>query len=314
MKLGEQKPYVPVFVGSTFSDLHPWRRAVRDALAQLEAIVRGMEQFGSKPGSPVEECLQVVRSCKVYIGVFGMRYGTVPDGQERSMTHLEYDEAQRVGLPALIYIIDEENQPILPKHVETGPGAAKLASLKEELKKRHVVSFFTSPEDLRARILHDVPQLLKSIGAEVRGDVDTIEAATDSEVLRQFELLPKMFSGRSITIEFLASGDFRTAYPEACKVLGLEIGATVFDSVKSTSGGQLRVFGERDIALALCRLPRNAPVRVRAVTAFGVYKRIDWDDNGPVSTPDTEAGLVVKEILHAAPPTDDKEAGAKTAG
>lgn len=311
MKVGEQKPYVPVFVGSTFSDLQPWRRAVRDALAQLEAIVRGMEQFGSKPGSPVDECLQVVRSCKVYIGVFGMRYGSVPDGHERSMTHLEYEEAQRVGLPALIYIIDEENQPLLPKHVETGPGAAKLVSLKEELKKRHVVSFFTTPEDLRGRILHDLPQLLKDIGAEVRGEVSSIEATTDIEVLRQFELLPKMFSGRGVTIEFLASGDFRTAYPEACKALGLEIGATVFDSVKSTVGGQLRVFGERDVALALCRLPRNATVRARAVTAFGVYKRVDWDDHGPVSTPDTEAGLVVKEILNTAAGPDDDESKTK---
>ena len=52
------------------------------------------------------------------------------------MTRLEYDEAQRLELPSLIYIIDEENQPILPKHVETGPGAEKLRALKEQLNKR----------------------------------------------------------------------------------------------------------------------------------------------------------------------------------
>src|SRR6266700_4786053 len=127
MRVGEKKPYLPVFVGSTFADLQLYRRAVRDALAQLEAIVRGMEHFGSKPGRPVDECLRVVGSCKVYIGIFAMRYGSIPDGYDRSMTHLEYDEAQRLELPSLIYIIDEENQPILideenqpilPKHVE----------------------------------------------------------------------------------------------------------------------------------------------------------------------------------------------------
>jgi hypothetical protein len=53
MRVGEKKPYLPVFVGSTFADLQLYRRAVRDALAQLEAIVRGMEHFGSKPGRPV---------------------------------------------------------------------------------------------------------------------------------------------------------------------------------------------------------------------------------------------------------------------
>jgi len=55
MRVGERKPYLPVFVGSTFVDLQLYRRAVRDALAQLEAIVRGMEHFGSKPGLPVDE-------------------------------------------------------------------------------------------------------------------------------------------------------------------------------------------------------------------------------------------------------------------
>src|SRR4029453_7937331 len=121
MKVGEKKPYVPVFVGSTFADLQLYRRAVRDALAQLEAIVRGMEHFGSKPGRPVDECLRVVASCKVYTGLFGMRYGSIPEGCDRSMTHLEYDEAQRLELPSLIYMIDEENQPLLPKYIETGP-------------------------------------------------------------------------------------------------------------------------------------------------------------------------------------------------
>ena len=85
------------------------------------------------PGRPVDECLRVVGSCQVYLGLFAMRYSSIPDGYDRSMTHLEYDEAQRLELPSLIYIIDEENQPILPKHVETGPGAEKLRELKERL-------------------------------------------------------------------------------------------------------------------------------------------------------------------------------------
>lgn len=114
------KQYVPIFVGSTFVDLQSYRDSAREALHRLETIVRGMEYFGSKPGSPIEECLESVSSCKVYIGIFGMRYGSIPDGYERSMTHLEYDEAQRAQLPSLIYLIDEKHQPVLPVHVETG--------------------------------------------------------------------------------------------------------------------------------------------------------------------------------------------------
>jgi hypothetical protein len=152
---------VPVFVSSTFTDMQAYRRKVRDALTQQEVIVRGMEQFGARPGSPVEECLKVIRSCRLYIGVFGMRYGSVPDGYDKSMTHLEYDEAQRLRLPSLIYLLDEDHS--LPtKHVETGPGARKLRALKKLLKKSHTVSFFTTPEDLQTRIMHDVPFTLAS--------------------------------------------------------------------------------------------------------------------------------------------------------
>lgn len=125
MAQAKARPNVPVFVSSTFTDMQNYRRRVRDALTQLETIVRGMEQFGSKPGSRVEECLQVVRSCQLYVGIFGMRYGSIPDGYDESMTHLEYDEAQRLDLLLLIYILDD-NQPIPAKDVETGPGAEKL--------------------------------------------------------------------------------------------------------------------------------------------------------------------------------------------
>jgi hypothetical protein len=62
-----------------------------------------------------------------------MRYGTIPDGHDRSMTHIEYDEAQRLGLPSLIYILNEDH-PIPAKDVEIGPGAEKLRTLKELIK------------------------------------------------------------------------------------------------------------------------------------------------------------------------------------
>ncbi len=169
----QPKQHVPIFVGSTFYDLKSYRQAVREALHSLETIVRGMEYFGSKPGRPLEECLQAVRSCKVYIGIFGMRYGAIPDGTDRSMTHLEYDEAQRNQLPSLIYLIDTENQAVLPKHVELGEGAERLAKFKAELSKRHVVSFFTSEQDLASKVLHDLPPVLEELGTRIERTLET---------------------------------------------------------------------------------------------------------------------------------------------
>ena len=83
----------PVFVGSTFQDLQSYRTAVRQALHELEAVVRGMEYFGSLPDTPKEECLRIVRSCRAYVGIFAMRYGSIDEATGKSLTHLEYEEA-----------------------------------------------------------------------------------------------------------------------------------------------------------------------------------------------------------------------------
>jgi len=167
-RIGAPKQYVPIFVSSTHQDLKDYRTAVREALHRLEIIVRGMEYFGSKPDSPKDECLKAVKSCRVYIGIFAMRYGSIDEETGKSITHLEYEEAQRLGLPTLIYLIDEENQPVLPKFFDIGENARKLADLKAELKQRLTVSFFTTPEDLAKRISQDLPPILQDIEVEVQ--------------------------------------------------------------------------------------------------------------------------------------------------
>src|SRR5690606_1612667 len=133
-----------------------------------EAVVRGMEYFGALPETPKEECLRIVGSCKFYIGIFAMRYGTTDPETGKSLTQLEYERAQELRLPSLIYLIAEERQPVLPKHIEFGDNSEKLLALKQAVKSRHVVSFFTTPEDLAVRVSQDLPQLVQRAGTPVR--------------------------------------------------------------------------------------------------------------------------------------------------
>ncbi len=212
---------IPVFVGSTFQDLELYRTAVRQALHELEAVVRGMEYFGSLPDTPKEECLRIVRSCRAYIGIFAMRYGSVDEATGKSLTHLEYEEAQRIHLPSLIYLWDEERQPVLPKNVEFGEGAEKLRSLKVELRRRHVVASFTTPDDLRSKVIRDLPALAQRSGFETRpGELSRIIAASpriDWLTDERFMFLKKEIGSAASAIpsdailreviEFLLSGD-----------------------------------------------------------------------------------------------------------
>lgn len=290
------KQHLPVFVGSTFEDMKDYRAAVQQSLVQLEAIVRGMEHFGSKPGSPVDECLEVVRGCKIYIGLFAMRYGFVPDGHEKSMTHLEYDEAQRLSLPSLIYLIDETNQPILPKFVETGPGADKLRALKETLRKRHVISTFTTTADLAARIRHDIPQALSSLGTNVVELRREIEGSDDVSLLEEFDLMPKTVAGREVVVE-IEIAEFRTPIAEQCQALNLELGATISSHVTVNGTKKRQIYASRDVAQRLRRFEKGTKIRVKATLAFGVSKAVDWSDDGPIVRLDDFQGLVIRDTV-----------------
>ncbi len=305
MKPGEHKQHVPVFVGSTFEDLKDYRRAVRDTLGQLETVVRGMEYFGSKPGSPVDECLAVVRSCKVYIGIFGMRYGTVPDGHDRSMTHLEYDEAQKCKLPSLIYMIDEESQPVLPKFVETGSGADALNALKSLLRKRHVVSTFTTPDDVARKVVHDVPELLRTIGARVEGELPSAEPLDSRDVLRRFRLLPKMYKGLEVMIEFKMD-DFHSVSADDCEALRLDEGATIADHTTLADGSWSWVYASSDVAEQVLDIPKGSTVVATGITVYGTTDSVEFTENGTIRKTEEHKGVKLSRITHIKPPTSKK--------
>lgn len=133
---------------------------LRDAISGLNHQASAMELFGALPDAPKEECLRLVRASNIFVGVVGVRYGSIDPQTGKSISELEYQEACSLRLPCLIYMIDEDSHPVLPKHVEVGAGAEKLAHFRAALRKAHVVSTFSSPADLVAKLTRDLIRLL----------------------------------------------------------------------------------------------------------------------------------------------------------
>lgn len=300
-----QKQHVPIFVGSTFVDMKQYRESTFQALTRIEAIVRGMEYFGSKSNAPLDVCLDTVRSCKLYVGLFGMRYGSIPDEHTESMTHLEYLEAQKHKLPSLIYIIDSEMQPILPKFVETGDGADKLSSLKTTLQKKHTCSYFTTPEDLAAKLLHDVPNALAQIGAEV-SDLSVIEPSENHEALiAEFMELPALMKGEEVTFCFkLGSFGFRSTAADDCDALRLRVGGTVSAYCTMDNGKSAYIYAADEIAKAILKVEKGCTIRAKGVTAFGKTYSAQWTDEGPIREVSIVKGLRLTEILEITSPNN----------
>ena len=297
-ELGKPKQHIPVFVSSTYEDLKNYRTAVEEALHRMEAIVRGMEYFGSKPGSPVEECLKAVRSCKVYIGIFAMRYGSIDDKSGKSMTHLEYEEAQKIGLPTLIYLIDEENQPIVPKFVDTGEKSLKLEELKSEIKKRFTISFFTTPEDLSRRVSQDLPEVLSRIGINVRKEEEKVDSTDANEIYRKFQIRPKKYAGQELIIDGIVENEIKSVYTDDANALKLVIGDSIKRNINfPTLKTSIPVIAEGNMADWLENVKIGVVQKMKVRFLFGLYTRVDWTDDGPIFIVDSESGIKLIELL-----------------
>lgn len=154
---------IPVFVSSTYEDLKDYRTTVRESLRQGGFLDVAMEHLGARDERPQDECLRIVREeSKYFIGIYAHRYGYIPDGCRISITEAEYEAAKDAKLKRLIYILDDET-PWLPKNIDTGEVANKLAQFKGILQKQHTCKKFKSPDDLAKNILAD-------LGREVRSD------------------------------------------------------------------------------------------------------------------------------------------------
>lgn len=226
MKMSSRKEHIPVFIGSTYEDLKDYRQAVQNELVRLETIVKGMEYFGSTPNTPLEECLSKVRKSKIYIGIFAMRYGSVEEKMQKSFTHLEFEEAQRLNLPSLIYIIDENNQPVLPKYVDTGENAVKLKELKKTLKKNFTVSYFTSTDDLAKKIANDLPKVIEKV-SEQKILIKPNEEDDFKQFVR-FMKRPQKYYGREITLRIKVTPSYYALPHFHAETFGLKEGSAIF--------------------------------------------------------------------------------------
>ena len=92
---------VPVFISSTWLDLKPEREAVEAALQRMrETKYAGMEYFGSRDEDTRSTSLAEVDRSRVYVGIFGGRYGS-------GITEAEYRRARERKLPCFIYVKEE---------------------------------------------------------------------------------------------------------------------------------------------------------------------------------------------------------------
>jgi tetratricopeptide (TPR) repeat protein len=109
----------------------------------------------------INKSLGMVNEADVYIGIFAYRYGWVPDGQDISITEMEFNRAVERKIPILVFLIHRKH-PITIDQVEVSDAAReKLESLTARASKGRIRAEFKSPEDLRGLVIHALAELEK---------------------------------------------------------------------------------------------------------------------------------------------------------
>ena len=151
----QPRTHQSVFLSSTSRDLVTHRQIVIDTLLRMNLFPVAMEQFGAQgSGDATSVSTDKVAQADLYVGVFAWRYGYVPPGETRSVTHLEYLEARKLGLPCYLFLAHPETQDddtLFPASLRDPDHLAALLAFRDELQLA-IVDYFTTPDDLARKV------------------------------------------------------------------------------------------------------------------------------------------------------------------
>ena len=155
-----------IFVSSTYTDMIPHRNQIMNALNNFDVEVLGMENFGARKSPPLETCLEELELCDIYLGVIGLRYGSVNEIHDKSYTQIEYEKAVELEKDIKIFLLDEQNGIIKTSWIDFGYQLEKLLDFRKLLKLRHTVEFFIDENDLGIKIYKEFKNKLPVHTAE----------------------------------------------------------------------------------------------------------------------------------------------------
>ncbi|MEP0266831.1 DUF4062 domain-containing protein [Dokdonia sp.] len=170
--------YYGVMISSTFRDLEKHRKVIKDALEKEDLHVVGMESHVARTDDSVySSSMSMVEKSAAYIGLISHRYGQIiesntlnPHGY--SITRLEYEKAQALGLPTLMFIMHDDH-PVKKHDVETDLiKIEKLEDFKKEAKKGRIYIEFEDLTHFAKEAPHVMAQLRREI-AEKKAPVIT---------------------------------------------------------------------------------------------------------------------------------------------
>lgn len=98
-----------IFLSSVVHGFEDYRSLARNAIEEAGHIPVLSEDTPSLDSTPLNACLDLIVSCDAFIAVLGEDPGFVTES-EKTVVEEEFDEAQRLGKPSLIFLMESEER------------------------------------------------------------------------------------------------------------------------------------------------------------------------------------------------------------
>jgi Domain of unknown function (DUF4062)/inactive STAND len=204
-----------VYISSTFEDLEVERQTAIETVREFGHHVVAMEGYSAATMPSLDKCQRDVAECEAYIGIVGWCYGSIPEGQTKSFTHLEYEEATKKELPRLIFFLDTE--PPVPKNDEQRRELDAVIRFRDELG-RHTIAKFKTAEQLAKKISQAIYDELPKIPVPPRPSSSERPKREIPELLPHLTDRTKQIHRLRKAVEF--STDNKSRRPFVCVVHG----------------------------------------------------------------------------------------------
>lgn len=153
-------------ISSTALDLPEHRAAVKEACLAARVFPIGMEHLPARDASGVAVSLEMVDQADIYLGIYAWRYGWVPDGEDISVTEMEFDRAikrQADGeLREILIFSAHKDHACKVEDVEADKDAQKkLTAFKTKAAAGRVRQEYRSVEELRRLVTQALHEFLR---------------------------------------------------------------------------------------------------------------------------------------------------------
>lgn len=235
---GNPPPAYRVFISSTYEDMKDFRNAASDALTNIQSIPMGMERFTATTQPVIDRCYEEIRQCQFCVSIIGFRYGSLYKDSNLSYSELEFNEAERLGIPILVFIRKGD---IESDKIDIGD-LSRLEKFKKRLQNsasNRLTASFTTPEDLRdklTRALQDEFKRKTDKNDKVSSSDSTGKVAATEEYLqgaavyKNFLLMPGEYLDQTVRLRVRFDGTFGSWHlkEELFEAYNLPIGKALY--------------------------------------------------------------------------------------